>query len=557
MGEQLRRIWQEMSPAQRLRLGAMLGVVALGTAALVAWALRPSYAILYTDLSPEDAAAITDYLREQRIPYRLGRGGSVIEVPQERVYELRIKTAGKGLIGSSTTGFELFDRSTLPGTDFANRVNLQRALQGELSKTIASLEEVSDARVHLVLPTDDLFGKSQPAEASVMVKLRGQLSAEQVRGIQMLVAHSVEGLKPEQVTIVDQYGNVLAGGGEGDMALTATQMEAKLKFEDELKRRLQQMMDAFVGPHKSVVEARVDMEFDREEIEEEQVTPASAGGQGMLKREEVTREDYRGSGGGVGGPAGTSSNVASGGPVALGGGGGQYSHVEETREYEFSRRIARVLKPPGKIKRIAVAVMVDESVAADIQSIRALIEAAMGADPARGDVVEVRRVALERAKIAEKSEKDAEKLAAAQRRGQLLSKLGRYVSGLALALVIGGFLLAASRQLRQAVAGSGRTTTGSAEQEGGGELPPGGSEAPRLPDRQPQEEARVLQDDLQAKIQSYAREHPEAFAAQLRRMMASGVHESSDENARALPDARRQRAADVGTQGPHSRSGGR
>ena len=125
-----------MTPAQQRRLVILLGVIAVTTAALVSWSLRPNWALLYSDLSSQDAAAVADYLREQRVPYRLAQQGTAIEVPEDRVYELRLKTASKGLLGSSTVGLELFDRSTLPGTDFANRVNLQRALQGELARTI-------------------------------------------------------------------------------------------------------------------------------------------------------------------------------------------------------------------------------------------------------------------------------------------------------------------------------------------------------------------------------------------------------------------------------------
>lgn len=538
MGEQLKRIWEQMTPAQRVRLGVMLGIVAAGTVALVVWALRPAYAVLYTDLSPTDAAGITEFLREQHIPYRLSHGGTVIEVPEDRVYELRIKTASKGLVGGSTTGFEIFDRSTLPGTDFANRVNLQRALQGELSKTIAALEAVSAARVHIVLPEEDLFGESKPAEASVMVKLRGRLSSEQVRGIQMLVAHSVEGLKPEKVTIVDQYGNVLAGGDGSDVMLTASQMEAKAKYEDRLRRRLQQMMDAFVGPHKSVVQVEADIDFEKQEIKEEQITPVSTG-RGLLKREQTVQEDYRGRGTVVGGPAGTASNVTAGGAGVIGGGGGQYTRNEQTREYEYSRKIANILKPPGKITRIAVAVMVDESVDADVQAIKSLVEAAIGAQAARGDVVEVRKVPLEATKIAEKSAKEAEKQAAAQRRARMMSKVGRYLSGLALALVIGGFLLIASRQVRQAVEAESTTrATGEEKDEQlaldeGGEAPAiSGEVSGELPEGEtseeeggevigePGEEAVGEEEELEALLRKYAQEHTGAFAEQLRRLVA-------------------------------------
>jgi flagellar M-ring protein FliF len=513
-----------MAPEQRRRLAVLLGLVGTAAIALVIWALRPTYQVLYSELSPQDASALADYLRDKKIPYRLVAQGTAIEVPQDQVYELRLKTAGEGLLASGTVGLEIFDRSTLPGTDFANRVNLQRALQGELSRTVASLSEVSSARVHLVMPEKSLFGEEKPAQASVMVNLRGgkTLSAEQVHGIQMLVAKAVEGLKPEEVVIVDQHGTVL-GGGEGQEMLTAAQLEAKAKYESLMCQRLQQMMDAFVGPNKSVVQVEAQMIYDSEEVNMEQVQPLKTPG-GAIRREHVTKEDYVGGGSAAGGPAGASANVLGQRGGSLPRASGQYTHIEETREYEFSRTTTRTVRPPGKVARVSVAVLVDESVPASTNTIASVLQAAIGFDSRRGDVIEVRKVPLEATKLAETQLKEAEKEAAAQRRGEIMRQASRYLGGLALAVVLGAFLLTASRHMKaamQKVAGESEREAARGE-ETRPSLPEGAEgRAPhigRTERRAAEGPTEVLEDTLVR----LARENSPAFASQLRLLIGQG-----------------------------------
>ncbi len=547
-----------MGPGQRRRLVAMLVVVGLTTLGLVSWALRPSYATLYAEMSGQDASAVADYLREQKVPYRLTAQGTAIEVPQDRLYDLRLKTASQGLLGSGTVGLEIFDRGTLPGTDFANRVNLQRALQGELTRTITALNEVSSARVHLVLPEESLFGEPTPPRASVMVNLRGgragSLSQEQVAGVQVLVAQAVEGLAPEQVTVVDQHGRVL-GGGQDQTGLTAAQQEAKARYESLLRQRLQGMMDSFVGPSKAIVQVEAQMVYETEEISSEQVQPGPVPGvvpttQGTLRRDHVVKEDYSGGTGRVGGAAGVSSNVFGSTPSGTGGGGGQYSHSEETREYEFSRTTTKTTRPPGKVARLSVAVLVDESIEADERVIASVIQAASGYDASRGDTVEVRKALLEASKLAEEQLKDAEKEAAAQRRGQLLAQVSRYFGGLALAVVLGVFLLSASKQMRVAMERAGLGTGGnggrgeaadfahsatgtSGEQARGQAAPqalaPGDAGATTaLPgDARGSQQATTAsaspQEQMQEGLCRLARDNSPAFASQLRILLAGSA----------------------------------
>lgn len=527
--EQLSRIWQSMTPGQRARLAATLALVAGCTIALTIWAVRPNYALLYSDLSPEDAAAIAEYLRENKVPYRLIAGGTAIEVPQQRVYDLRLKTASKGLLGSGTVGLELFDKATLPGTDFANRINLQRAIQGELSRTIASLSAVSSARVHVVLPEKSLFGEGKPPQASVLVNLRGGsgLSGEQVRGIQMLVARAVEGLKPEEVTVVDQTGHILGGAG-GSGVLTLAQLEAKARYETLLKRRLQAMLDALVGTNKSVVEVQADMTFEQEEVNSEQIAPPEGMAAAPLRREYTITETYSGGTTSTGGAVGVASNVFAPGGARGQTGAGNYSHNEQTREYEFSRTTTKTIRPPGKLQRVTVAVLIDEGVAVDPPTVRSAVEAAIGFDSSRGDIVEVRKVPLEAAKIAEEQGKEASKIAAAERRAELIRQVSRFVGGLALAVVLGLFLLSASKQLRGAMLSrsQGEEMTSVSEQGRQSATLTDGT-MPALAERgaggeSPQE----MQDPslaMRQKLAQHAEENSRAFAHQLRALIAEGA----------------------------------
>ncbi|RMF89198.1 MAG: flagellar M-ring protein FliF, partial [Nitrospinota bacterium] len=244
------------------RLFLLLGLAGVGLAiALVSllWMSRGSdQQVLYTRLTLEDAAAITARLKEMGVPYTLHNEGTTISVPASRVYELRLKLAAEGLPQGGGVGFELFDQRNFGMTEFVQKINYRRALQGELSRTISQLAAVETARVHLVIPEKSLFLEEQEKPtASVVLKLRPghRLRPEQIRGIAHLVASSVEGLQPADVIIVDSSGQILNQKEEGEnfLSLTEAQLEYQKRIEQSLERRVESLLERAVGKGKVAV----------------------------------------------------------------------------------------------------------------------------------------------------------------------------------------------------------------------------------------------------------------------------------------------------------------
>lgn len=450
--EQGLAIWQRLD--SRARIGIIAAAVLCFGGLIIFARLQGAvaYAPLYSDLSADDAGKIVEALQAQKVSYRLGAGGSVVEVPAEQVYELRLALAKEGLPSAGQVGFEIFDRSGLPGTEFSNKVNYQRALQGELSRTIGALQEVATARVHLVLPEETLFGETAPARASVVLTARqgAQLGQATCAAIAHIVASSVLEITPDQVTVVDSVGRVLHGpemaGGPG--GLSAGQFDLQRQYEDRLRTSLQSMLDAVLGTDKAVVRVQARLDFDTEEIKSESVRPVGDG-KGLVVSEKIREEQYRGEGAAGGGTAGALPNLDLGRSAAGATGGGLYVNRDETREYQFSRHTSSLVRAPGKVKSLAIAAVIDESLARSAEmQVQQVLTAAAGADPERGDVVTVERMKIEAAETAKASTQQA---AAAERaeRGQRLLQTGLRsgLSVIAAALILFSVLLAA-RQLR-------------------------------------------------------------------------------------------------------------
>src|SRR5213595_2298971 len=260
-------------PARRLVLASGVGSLVV-VLALAWWVEQPFYRPLFTNLAEQDASAIVEALGAERVPFRLEDGGRAILVPAERLYELRLALASRGLPEGGGVGFELFDRQTLGQTDFLQRLNYQRALQGELGRTISRLGGVESARVHLALPDRSLFvGEDRRPSASVVVKLAPgrALSAAQVDGIVHLVAASVEGLAADGVTVVDQGGRMLTTNRRGDE--TGGALEMQTSIERQLAERVESMLAAVVGRDKAIARVAASLEVARVERTEETYDP--------------------------------------------------------------------------------------------------------------------------------------------------------------------------------------------------------------------------------------------------------------------------------------------
>ncbi len=412
--------WSVQTGTNRIVYGAIAATLVVALAFFAFFRMRgPDYAVLFSNLQPDEATAVIQKLDAQKIPHRLADGGATILVPHESVYEERVALAGQGVVkAGGGTGFELFDRTNLGMTDFQEKIAKTRATEGELQRTISGLTPVQSARVHIASPEASLYSTTQqPTTASVAIQTKTgmQLSSDEVRGITQLVSGAVEGLKPENVTIVDQNGTVLrpsaladangASGGDA-LKLTQDQLTAKEKYESDLQQSLQGLLDATIGAHRSAVRVGALMDFDAVSTETKSYAP-----QGTVLSEKTKRETLTGPAAALRarGVPGTTTNVV---PTYQGvqnqQGDGRFSNTEALRNYQVGESTSKHVNAPGKVQRLSVAVLVNVPAAAavanangapvyavaaaDVRKIRNAISAAAGIDPARGDQISVEAI---------------------------------------------------------------------------------------------------------------------------------------------------------------------
>jgi flagellar M-ring protein FliF len=362
----------------------------------------PQMVPLFTDLAVEDSASIVKDLERQGVPYELKNDGAIVMVARDKVAALRMKLAEGGLPKGGGVGYEIFDKSEALGTtSFIQNINKLRALEGELARTITSLDRVQAARVHLVLPDRPLFSrdKADPT-ASIVLKVRGTLEPQQVRAIRHLVATAVNGLKPERVSVIDETGKLLADGAEQDDPAGAGADDRKAAYEKRMRNQVEAIVSSVVGPGHARVEISADFDMNRVTQTSDKFDP-----EGRVVRSSQTREEQSGSGDAANGPVSVGNELPGGGAKGGGGGGGgdQNHKTEEIVNYEISRVTKTEVIEAGRVNRISAAVLVDGTYAKndkgevtyqprpkeEIDRIAALVRTAVGFDSKRGDQVEV------------------------------------------------------------------------------------------------------------------------------------------------------------------------
>lgn len=398
--EQVSTVWKKTPPAQRITLIALFLAAVVIVVALIGWSQKPTYSVAYSGLSDEDAGKIVQAMDAQGISYQV-KGAGTILVPADQVYEARLSMASEGLPESSTVGYELFSENTLGMTEFTQKVNYQRALEGELERTIGSLDAVESVRVHVVTPEKSLLTSEQsPTTASVIIKEKsgGNMDAAQVKAITHLVAYSVEGLEPENVVVVNANGSLLTtGGGSGQEAsITASdsQRAAEISAANDLSNKVQAMLDTILGPNRAAVQANVVMDWSQKEVTSNIYDPTQV----AVRSSQNVNEGYSGTGEQTGGVPGAASNLPT--PVATMASvnsTGDYSHSESTVNYEISQTETHEVYSPGKITKISMAVMVD-TIADEkqLEMIKSAVVAAAGIDTSRGDTVSVNTMEFDR-----------------------------------------------------------------------------------------------------------------------------------------------------------------
>lgn len=390
-----------LGPARIAAMGAVTAALIGFFAFVILRVTAPVMTPLFTDLSLEDSSAIIKDLERQSIPYELKNEGAIILVPRDRVSRLRMKLAEGGLPKGGGIGYEIFDKSDALGTtSFVQNINHLRALEGELARTIRAIDRVQAARVHLVLPERPLFSRDKlEPSASIALKVRGQLEAQQVRAIRHLVASAVNGLKPERVSVVDESGRLLADGAADDPYGTgATGDERKLAYERNLRDQVESIISSVVGPGRARVQLTADFDFNRVTQTQDRYDP-----EGRVLRSSQTREEM-------------SSTTDPQGQVSVatelpGGNQGQPGQgprdqskkTEEINNYEITRITETKVIEGGRINRVSVAVLVDgvysrndkgelvyqERGKDELDRIAALVRSTIGFDQKRGDQVEV------------------------------------------------------------------------------------------------------------------------------------------------------------------------
>jgi flagellar M-ring protein FliF len=410
---------------------SLLAVIALG-ALLATWAGRPDYQVLYTGLKAEDGGRIVDKLRSKKVPFQLRDGGATVLVPAQSVYEMRLDLATAGLPQAGGVGYEVFDKNNFGMTDFVQKLNYQRALEGELTRTIQGLEEVGQARVHIVIPEAHLYTEEKTSPtASVVLKLNGRLSPGQIQGITRLVGSSVEGLSPENVTIIDTNGNVLSKGhSESSVAgLSNDQLELQQSVETYLGHKVQSMLEEVLGNNRAVVQVSAQLDFEKLDRTVEKFDPDN----------QVVRSEEKNDSQGQAGSDKTTSSVVN---------------------YEVSKTVEHIANAVGGIRKLTVAVMVDGAyqvdakggrkyvprTAEELAKIRGIVKNAVGIDSKRGDELEVANVAFDTSAL-DAVAKDMKKAQTMGMVSKVGGKLGYVVVGVLLLLF-----------LRSAVKGLGGAT---------------------------------------------------------------------------------------------------
>ena len=358
---QVTRIWKSLSNVQRISLFLVpLLLSAIGVGGL-RWKHDADFRTLYSSLTPEDASAVTQKIKEAGIEYRLDETGATVTVPADRLAEARLALAGAGMPRSGRIGFELFDRTNLGASDFTEQVNYQRALEGELERTVATLAEIDQARIHITAGKESVFLDSrQPAKATVVLKLRNQARIQQssVTAIANLVASAVDGLAPEAVSIIDDSGRLLnrPRASDGDARAAEVNLDYRQQLEAELQTKLNGALEPLLGAGKFRTGVNIDCDFTTVDQSDEIYDSTNS----AMLTSQVTEES---TGAGVisGGQPGTASNLPEPPPKATAGASGVVRRTENN-SYQPSRTVRHTVNPKGTIRKISTIVLLDHAV---------------------------------------------------------------------------------------------------------------------------------------------------------------------------------------------------
>jgi len=364
LGGQLLAIWKQLGVSQRVSVIAATFVLVAGLGSLALWSSHADYSLLYGKLSDSEASKVIAALDDAKVPYKIGSGGGSIMVPADKVYQMRMQLAGKGIPSGDGVGFEIFDKPNFGISDFVQRANYTRAIQGELARTIGQINEVESARVMIVMPENRLLlDKDKHPTASVFVRVRGntQLQPSSIASIRFLVANAVEGLSPNSVTVVDNLGNVLSADNDNDSiaGLTTSQLSAQRNLEQYLGKKAQDMLEKVLGPGQAIVRVSAEINFNTLTTTEEKFNPDGQVVRTQTKNDESIDSTTTSSTAAAGITANTttetnSTKATTAAPVS----NSNNRKTTSTVEYEIGKTTSNTTQAAGGIKRLSAAVTV-------------------------------------------------------------------------------------------------------------------------------------------------------------------------------------------------------
>jgi flagellar M-ring protein FliF len=430
----IKSVLASITLGQKVVIGLLSVGLVLGGFVFYNWVTTPTYAPLFSNLAASDASAIVDQLNSQGVSYQLADGGATVMVPKDQVYNLRLSMSGKGLPSGQDTGYALLDQQGITTSQFQQQVTYQRAVEGELAKTLEAIHGVDAAVVHVAMPKDTVFTDDQgKPTASVLLDLGAgtKLSGEQIQAVTNLVSSSIEGMDPTDVTVADSSGEVLSAAGTG---LTAAAGDARTQMESDVETRLQdkaqQILDSIVGPNHARASVRADLNLDQSSSTSTQYAYPSGT---PPVSQSTTSEKYSGNGAAVGGVLGDTSNGTAGGS----GGNSTYDKESATQDNSVDKTTTTTQVSPGSIKRLTVSVVMDGGVAGNInqQQIQSLVGNAVGLDTARGDAITVATMPFDTT-AAKEAAAELAAAKAADQQAQMWSLVKTGAIGLGILLVV-------------------------------------------------------------------------------------------------------------------------
>ncbi len=423
---QFQRFWQKLSSQQKIIVSALSLVILIALLAISFYIGRPQYVPLFTNLNLEDATNIANKLKESKIIFQIDDSARVIRVPAKDVYNARLFLSSQGVLsaGASSIGFEIFDKTSFGMTEFSQRLNFQRALQGELERTIRQISLIEQARVHLVLPEKQLYEeKEKEPTASVVLKLKPQakLTKAQISTILNLIKASVEGLKENNISIINTHGQLLSRALEDDeedynSEKMSSYFEFKKKVERKIENEVSSMLETILGPNRAVVRVNVELDLIKKESTEETYSPV-VDTSGIIRSQQKKTEYAKSSGAiagmgtGVPGTASNTEGVPNYPQAQTPASSSDYTKDETVTNFEINKKVAHLVSIPGEIKRLSIGVLLDGDFSPEkINTIKQAVFSGIGIVPERGDKIVVENIAFDKSSQ-EQEKREMENLA--------------------------------------------------------------------------------------------------------------------------------------------------